>query len=97
MNGVLAVVGESAEELSPKKPSTTSKKRSKSTGGGERTTAATTKAKTTVKKKKKPSAKRPRRKSAPAVISLKDAKSELGTNDGECSAECEMMIHVRYV
>ena len=75
-------LGGSAEELTPKKPSTTSKKRSKSTGGGKRTTTAT-KAKTAVKKKKKPSAKRPRRKSAPAVISLKDAKSELGTNDGE--------------
>ena len=69
-------LGGSAEELTPKKPSTTSKKRSKSTE--EERTTATTEVKTTIKKKKKT-----QRKPTPAVNSLKDAKSELGTNDGE--------------
>ena len=67
-------LGVSTEELIPKKPSTTSKKRSKSTG--EESTTATTTA--TAKKKKKT-----QRKPTPAANSLKDAKSELGTDDGE--------------
>jgi len=67
-------LGVSTEELIPKKPSATSKKRSKSTGE-ESTTATTT---TAAKKKKKT-----QRKPTPAVNSLKDAKSELGANDGE--------------
>ena len=85
---VAAAEKEAQQELTPKKPSAASKRprRSKSTGGGgKRSTAATAKSKTTTKKKKniqkKPSAKRPRRKAAPAAISLKDAKSKLGTND----------------
>ena len=67
-------LGKSAEKLILEKPSTTSKKRSKSTE--EERTATTTTA--TAKKKKKT-----QRKPTPAVNSLKDAKSELGTNDGE--------------
>ena len=70
----------SANELTPKKPSTTSKKRPKSTEG--ELTTATSEVMTTVKKKKT------QRKPAPAANSLKDAKSELGANDGEL-----MMIH----
>ena len=75
---------EAQQELTPKKPSATSKRSKSTSGGGKRSTTALAKSKTTAKKKnlqKKPSAKRPRRKSAPAAISLNDAKSELGTND----------------
>jgi len=72
-----AAFGGEGEELTPKKSSASSM-RSKSTGGRRAHSKSTVK-----KAKKKLAASRPRRKSASAPISLKDAKSELGTNDGE--------------